>query len=414
MSSGADSRLAGGAVLFCDGDTAYEFFQDLGTGRNGERVLFARPRTPNGYRGKVLVKCVPLPEGPATERFLRARARLEEEVRLAQFLQHPNIAHVHGLFEMKHGLGAVLEHIEGFSLNTLLDIAQLRGRYFSESFVLYVGAEVAAALAHASSRTDDAGNPLGIVNRDINPGCIRLRPGGGVALTDFGVAFSLLQGRPSTTMPRPVGDVIYTAPEVLMGEAADARSDLFSLGLTLLEFATGRHLYDPGDFHPEDAPFRRSREQYLKALKVTALAMGAHPLPFMEDMLRCAMAYRVEDVKAAACGLSKPLRTVFLRLLSRNPASRYPTAAALEVELRAQLARLGPYSGADAVKEVQEAMMEGGEELEELDLMEDEGGIVPAFPSLSQDDIRTEPRPLRSVDETTTEPQPGALRLTRH
>ncbi|MFB1483354.1 serine/threonine protein kinase, partial [Corallococcus sp. RDP092CA] len=139
-----------------------------------------------------------------------------------------------------------------------------------------------------------------------------------------------------------------------------------------------------------------------------------HPLPFMEDMLRCAMAYRVEDVKAAACGLSKPLRTVFLRLLSRNPASRYPTAAALEVELRAQLARLGPYSGADAVKEVQEAMMEGGEELEELDLMEDEGGIVPAFPPLSQDDIRTEPRPLRSADETTTEPQPGALRLTRH
>ncbi|MFB1485423.1 serine/threonine protein kinase, partial [Corallococcus sp. RDP092CA] len=89
MSSGADSRFAGGAVLFCDGDTAYEFFQDLGTGRNGERVLFARPRTPKGYRGKVLVKCVPLPEGPATERFLRARARLEEEVRLAQFLQHP-------------------------------------------------------------------------------------------------------------------------------------------------------------------------------------------------------------------------------------------------------------------------------------------------------------------------------------
>ncbi|WP_223643017.1 protein kinase [Corallococcus sp. EGB] len=414
MSSGADSRLAGGTVLFCDGDTAYEFFQDLGTGRNGERVLYARPRTPDGYRGKVLVKCVPLPEGPATERFLRARARLEEEVRLAQFLQHPNIARVHGLFEMKHGLGAVMEHIEGFSLNTLLDIAQLRGHYFSESFVLYVGAEVAAALAHAHTRTDDAGNPLGIVNRDINPGCIRLRPGGGVALTDFGVAFSLLQGRPSTTMPRPVGDVIYASPEALLGEATDARSDLFSLGLTLLEFATGRHLYDPGDIHPEDAPFRRSREQYLKALKMTALSMGAHPPPFMEDALRCAMAYRVEDVKEAAFGLSKSLRTVFLRLLSRNPSSRFATAAALEVELRAQLARLGPFTGADAVKEVQVAMLEGGEALEELNLVEDEGGILPAFPRRSQDDIRTEPFPARSADETTTEPRPGALRVTKH
>ncbi|WP_216618886.1 hypothetical protein [Corallococcus carmarthensis] len=135
MSSGADSRLAGGTVLFSHAGTAYEFFQELGIGRNGERVLFARPRTPSGYRGKVLVKCVPLPEGAVPEKFQRARARLEEEVRLAQFLQHPNIARVHGLFEMKfgeaRGLGAVMECVEGFSLDTLLTIAQLRGRYVS-------------------------------------------------------------------------------------------------------------------------------------------------------------------------------------------------------------------------------------------------------------------------------------------
>ncbi|WP_158627303.1 hypothetical protein [Corallococcus sp. AB045] len=51
--------------------------------------------------------------------------------------------------------------------------------------------------------------------------------------------------------------------------------------------------------------------------------------------------------------------------------------------------------------------------MEELNLLEDEGGIIPAFPPLSQDAIRTEPRPLRSADETTTELGPGALLLTR-
>ncbi|NPC69903.1 hypothetical protein HPP05_09095 [Corallococcus exiguus] len=52
--------------------------------------------------------------------------------------------------------------------------------------------------------------------------------------------------------------------------------------------------------------------------------------------------------------------------------------------------------------------------MEELNLLEDEGGIVPAFPLLSQDAIRTEPHPLHSAAETTTEPGPGTLRLSRH
>ncbi|MBZ4375139.1 protein kinase [Corallococcus sp. AS-1-6] len=417
MSRGADSRLAGGTVLFSHAGIAYEFFQELGIGRNGERVLFARPRTPSGYKGKVLVKCVPLPEGAVPEKFQRARARLEEEVRLAQFLQHPNIARVHGLFEMKfgeaRGLGAVMECVEGFSLNTLLTIAQLRGRYFSEAFVLYVGAEVAAALAHAHTRTDDAGNSLGIVNRDINPGCIRLRPGGGVVLTDFGVACSRLQGRLATTLPRPPGEVIYASPEALVGAVTDARSDLFSLGLVLLEFATGRHLYYPGNLKVEDESPRLSREQSQRVLAALATTMDMHLPPVVEDAVQRAMVFSGKDVKEAAFGLSTSLRSVFLRLLCREPASRYPTAAALELELRGQLARLGPYSAADAVKEVETALFEGGEALEELNVLEDEGGIVPAFPPRSQDAIPTEPHPPRSADETTTEPGPGALRLTR-
>ncbi|QQR47420.1 protein kinase [Myxococcus xanthus] len=412
MSNGNDPRPAEGAVLFCNGDTAYEFFQNLGLGRNGERVMLARPRTPSGYQGKVLLKCVTLPEAKFSEKYPRARARLEEEARLAQFLQHPNIARVHGIFEMKYGLCAVMECVEGFSLDALLAIAQARGGYFSEAFILYVFAEVAAALAYAHSRTDDAGIPLGIINRDISPARIRLRPRGAVALTDFGVAFSRLAGRIATSLPRPKGDAIYAAPEALLGESVDARADLFSLGLTMLEFATGRHLYDPGDLKISEAELRLSQEEHRRVLHASITSMETGLPPFMEDAIWCAMVYRTKDIARAAFGVSKPLRAIFYKLLRRRPSDRFKSAAELETALRARLTQLGPYGADDAVKEVQQALFDAGEALEELDLMDDEGGFVPAGWRAHPDNIETLPG-SRISDELTTEPGAGARRAEK-
>jgi len=403
MSNEKDPRPAEGAVLFCNGDTAYEFFQDLGLGRNGERLMLAQPRTPSGAQGKVLLKCVALPDAKFLEKCPRARARLEEETRLAQFLQHPNIARVHGLFEMKYGLCAVMECVEGFSLDALLTIAQTRGGYFSESFVLYVFAEVAAALAYAHSRTDDAGMPLGIVNRDINPARIRVRPNGAVALTDFGLAFSRLAGRVATSLPRPRGDVLYASPEALLGESVDARGDLFSLGLTMLEFATGRHLYDPADLKISEAESRLSSAEHQRVLHASITNMETGQPLYVEDAIWCAMVYRAQDIGRAAFGVSKQLRALFYKLLRRRPAERFQSAAELEAAARARLGQLGPYGAADAVNEVQQALFEAGEALEELNLLDDEGGFVPADWLAHPDTIET--RPERCIsDELTTEP----------
>ncbi|MCY1045382.1 protein kinase [Corallococcus sp. bb12-1] len=343
--------LSSGVVLFTQGDTSYEFFRDLGAGRLGERVLLAFVRTPQGLGDCVVLKCIPLPQGEAlSEGFQLTRTRLEEEVRLARYLQHPRIARVHGLVEMTHGLCVVMENLEGLSLNTLLSVAQARGRYFSESFVLYVGAEVAAALDSAHTRTDEAGLPLGIVNRDVNPGRIRLGPRGEVRMTDFGVALSRLTGRVATSFPRPQGEVLYAAPEALMGDTVDARADLFSLGLTLLEFATGRHLYDPGHLLADGVEARLSREEREKVLAASVASLGLTLPPFAEDIIRCAMSYRSGDVERAAQGLSVPLRDILHTLLRPEPSERFATASELEGLLRARLARLPPYSGEDAVR----------------------------------------------------------------
>ena len=419
MSNPSGSRRAGGVVLFTSGDTAYEFFRDLGQGRVGERVLLAQTRTPQGLGACVVLKCVSLPQvADMTERFRRTRARLEEEVHLAQYLQHPRIARVHGLFETPCGLCVALENIEGLTLNTLLSVTQARGRYFSEAFILYVGAEVAAALDHAHTRTDEAGLPLGIVNRDINPARIRMGPHGEVRLTDFGVALSRLTGRLATSLPRPQGEVLYASPEALLGNVVDARADLFSLGLTLLEFATGRHLYDPGHLRIEDVEARLSNQERDQALAASVASMVTELPPFAEDAIWCAMAYRSEDVEHAAEGVPVPLRDIFHTLLRRTPAERFATAAELEAVMRARLARLGPYTSEDAVREVQRALVEAGDRLWELEVPEDEGGITaPISASLCSDAPSTETGPAggsraaaastRHPDEVTTAPGDG-------
>ncbi|MCP3163346.1 serine/threonine protein kinase [Myxococcus qinghaiensis] len=413
MSDDSNPRLTEGVVLFSQGDTTYFLFQILGEGRNGERILYARPRTPEGFQGKVLVKYVALSGGEGlTDKHQRARVRLEEEVRLARFLQHPNIARVHGLFEMKNALCVASECVGGFTLDSLLAIAQARGRYFSEAFILYVFAEVAAALAYAHARTDDAGIPLNIVNRDVNPTRIRLTPRGGVKLTDFGVAFSRLAGRVATTLPRPKGDVIYASPELLLGEDVDGRADLFSLGLTMLEFATGRHLYDPGNMKMADLEARMSEEERRRLLKATVRSMDAGLTSLAEDAIHWSMAYRPGDVDAAMQGLPDRLSTILGWLLQRSPATRFGTASELERVLRVRLAELPPFGPKDAVKEVEQALTDAGDAMEELDLLDDEGGFVPADWRAPPDHVETQPE-ARNEDELTTDPTPAPRRAVK-
>jgi len=102
--------------------------------------------------------------------------------------------------------------------------------------------------------------------------------------------------------------------------------------------------------------------------------MVAELPPFAEDAIWCAMAYRSEDIERAAEGLPVPLRAILHTLLRRNPADRFATAAELEHVMRARLAQLGLYSGEDAVKEVQWALLEASDRLWDFEVPEDEGG----------------------------------------
>jgi hypothetical protein len=103
-----------GVILFSQGELSYEFVRHEAFTDHGERVMLARQRSRLGAEGQVVVRCLPpVSVREDFETHARARARLEEEVRLASYLAHPNIARflarceVQGVLqELRAGLAA--------------------------------------------------------------------------------------------------------------------------------------------------------------------------------------------------------------------------------------------------------------------------------------------------------------------
>jgi hypothetical protein len=165
-----------------------------------------------------------------------ARARLLREARLASQLNHPNVCTVHEVGETDGRAYIAMELVEGRPLASLI----ADGGLPSEQ-VLKIGQQLADALAHAHER--------GVVHRDLKSGNVIVTPEGRVKVLDFGLAKRLAEGdlAEATTLTQAsltqagaiVGTLAYMAPEQLRGEGADARSDVWALGVVLHEMAAG-------------------------------------------------------------------------------------------------------------------------------------------------------------------------------
>ncbi|MDC0707147.1 protein kinase [Stigmatella sp. ncwal1] len=348
-----------GVILFSHGDLSYEvdlshpLVEELAQSRLGERTVPAFERTEKKRLREVIVRSLPPTSSDEPETLARMRARLREEAHLATYLQYPRIARILGPYEVHGVLYIVSDRVEGTSLNTLLTYSQMRGKFLSPAFCLYVGAEVAGALHNAHTCKGENGAPLGIVHRDLNPARIFLEPEGGVILTDFARARSLLPGRVATTLPRPQGDVFYCSPEALLCEETDPRSDLFSLGLVLLELATWRHLYSMAHLRPSDLEKTLTKKAKAQVLDAAITAMEAELPGHAEDCILRAATFTRQDVDEITEPLAHPLRSIIRKLIQRNPEDRYPSAADVEADLRAGLAALGtPYGPKEALDEV--------------------------------------------------------------
>jgi TolB-like protein/Flp pilus assembly protein TadD/predicted Ser/Thr protein kinase len=175
-----------------------------------------------------------LPEGFADNP--ERQAFFEREAKAVAALSHPNIVTIYAIAEAEGTIFFTMEFVDGAPLSKLVSAGGVElGRFL----------EIALPLADAVA----AAHARGIIHRDLKPGNIMIDATGTLKILDFGLARILSPGpqklvvdddRTVTLDSGFVGTIAYMSPEQLRSEPLDHRSDLFSLGVVLFEWATGR------------------------------------------------------------------------------------------------------------------------------------------------------------------------------
>ena len=242
-----------------------------------------------------------------------ARRRFEREATLCSALDNPHIQSVYDIGESDGLYYIVLQYVEGPTLKQFMG-----GRPLEPLFALSIAIQLADALAVAHA--------AGIVHRDLKPANIIVGPNGQARILDFGLAKMLApdaaEGSGSATPPRtdeplteigvPYGSMGYSSPEQAAGQAADHRTDVFSLGVVLYEMVTG-------------APPFRGRH----AVEVLSAVINQAPRPIAEVNPRTLPA----------------LQPLLDRAMAKDPRDRYQTMAAFRDDLKALMRRLTRETG---------------------------------------------------------------------
>jgi serine/threonine protein kinase len=216
--------------------------------------------------------------------------RFEREVRIVAQLEHRNIVPVHDYGEYEGQPYIVMRYMDDGSID---DLIRQQRRLPLPLVVNYI-TQIAPALDYAHSK--------GVLHRDLKPSNILLDDDGGAYLTDFGIALLMNDGGRGLTLQGVIGTPSYMSPEQAQGKPLDSRSDIYALGITLFEMATGTRPFDG------DTPYS------------IAVAQVTQPPP------------RPRDINAA---LPAAVEAVILKAMSKNPDDRYPNAIALADALAA-------------------------------------------------------------------------------
>ena len=233
-----------------------------------------------------------LPSGTLSDESSRKRFR-KEALALSK-LNHPNIATIHD-FDTQQGVDfLVMEYIPGVTLNDRLAQGPL-----PEKEVVSLGTQLAEGLFAAHEH--------GVVHRDLKPGNLRLTTDGRLKILDFGLAKLRLPVTADAVTESlsetkaVVGTLPYMAPEQLLGEGIDTRTDIYAAGLVLYEMATGKRAF---------------------AELPSGLLIGAivHHSPIPPRQLNHK--------------LSSELERIVEKCLEKDPENRYQSAKELAVDLR--------------------------------------------------------------------------------
>jgi len=192
------------------------------------------------------------------DRFLR-------EIKVLASLNHPNIAALRTALTIDNQLVMIMEYVEGTTLAARLD----RGPLPVADALKYID-QILAALSYAHQQ--------GVIHRDIKPANMMLTTSGAVKLMDFGIARSASDLNLTMT-GTTVGSLSYMSPEQVRCEPIDARSDLYSVGVSLYELVTGQRPFQA------DSNFAVMQAHLEKAPKSPAELVPTLPAPLSQIIL---------------------------------------------------------------------------------------------------------------------------------
>ena len=286
----------------------YELIAPLGEGGMA-RVYVAVQRGP--IANKLVVVKLLREQFTHDEHFV---AMFADESRIAVLLNHPNVIHTYESTSTGSEFYIVMEFLEGKTLGQL--IRRVGRETFPLETHLWVLCEILAGLHYAHELQDFGGAPLDIVHRDVSPSNILITVRGEVKLLDFGIA--KVQGSIAETQHGIIkGKLGYASPEQCLGTKADGRADLYSVGVMMWEALAGKR----------------------RPLSETALASTRPGAQSVEI-----------DIAETLPGVPLPLARIVRRALARDPAERFQTARAFELELRKYLLGRAASNGAPALK----------------------------------------------------------------
>jgi tRNA A-37 threonylcarbamoyl transferase component Bud32 len=223
-------------------------------------------------------------------------ARFRQEATLVANLQHPNILPVFDFGESQGYTYLVMPFIQGGTL-----ASRLQGQPLPLEQVVEIIRQVGGALDYAHKK--------GLVHRDVKPANVLLDEGGNCLLSDFGIARMVETSVHLTTTGGLVGTPAYMAPEQGLGKKADARTDIYALGIVLYQLVTGR------------VPFRAETPIAVIRMHID------DPLPLPRQLNP---------------GLPEAVERVILRALAKDPAERYSSAAEMVRALQQAAAPAAP------------------------------------------------------------------------
>jgi serine/threonine-protein kinase len=209
------------------------------------------------------------------------RERFRQEAKAAANLSHPNIVTVHDFGLDSDRLFIVMEHIPGTDLKS---IVEERGR-FSVEEAIPILVQICAGVGYA--------HRAGLVHCDMKPHNVLVSPDMRVKVTDFGIARALVSIRPDEKSEIVWGSPQYFAPEQAMGRAPSPASDVYGIGVLMYEMLTGVLPFE-SDSGAELARMHRELRPILPS-------------------------HIVGDI-------SPVLEKIMLKILSKEPSSRYRTA----------------------------------------------------------------------------------------